>query len=106
MIKYKGEKMKNHAFWDTACLTAIHPWGYNEIANLLDRCSKAEIAEICEGDVYTWAEENAKNSRFTIEVKEGETLTRAYVCEHIGYVEDQIRKAGYRLAAVLNEICK
>lgn len=106
MIKYKGEKMKNHSFWDTACLTAVHPWGYNEIANLLDRCSKEEIAQICKGDVYTWAEENAKNSRFTIEAKEGDTLTRAYVCEHIGYVEDQIRKAGYRLASVLNEICK
>ena len=106
MIKYGGKTMKNHSFWDTSCLTACHPWGYTDIASLLDRCNKREIAEICEGDVYTWAEENARGSRFTIEVKEGETLTRAYVTEHIGYVEDQIRKAGYRLASVLNEICK
>ena len=106
MIKYGGKTMKNHHFWDTACLVTMHPWGYTDIASLLDRCSKHEIAEICKGDVYTWAEENARGSRFTIEVKEGETLTRAYVTEHIGYVEDQIRKAGYRLASVLNEICK
>lgn len=106
MVKYKGKDTKNHTFWDSICLEMFHPWGYTEIANLLDRCSKSEIASICEGDVYTWAEENARGSRFTIEAKEGFVVTKAYAREHIGYVENQIRKAGYRLAAVLNRICK
>ncbi|MBQ3259543.1 MAG: hypothetical protein IJA66_00455, partial [Alistipes sp.] len=59
-----------------------------------------------EGNVYTWAEENARGSRFTIEVKEGDVITRAYARDHIAYVEGQIRNAGYRLASVLNRICK
>ena len=106
MIKYGGKTMKNHSFWDTACLVTAHPWGYADIAYLLDRCNKREISKICEGDVYTWAEENARGSRFTIEAKAGAELDRAYAVKHIGYVENQIRKAGYRLASVLNKICK
>ncbi len=106
MITFGGKTMKNHSFWDTPSLVSFHPWGFSDIAKLLDRCSKQEIAAICQGDVYTWAEENARGSRFTIEVKEGDTITGAYARDHRPYVEGQIRKAGYRLASVLNRICK
>lgn len=106
MNTYGGKPIKNHSFWDTACLVSFHPWGYSDIAALLDRCDKKEIAKICEGNVYTWAEENARGSRFTIEVKEGDVITRTYARDHLAYVEGQIRNAGYRLASVLNRICK
>ncbi len=106
MITFNKQEIKAHALWDTPSLVTHRPWGFSDMAYLLDRCNKKEIAAISAGNVYDWAEENARNSRFTLEVKEGDVVTSKYVRDHLKYTEGQIRNAGYRLAAVLNDIFK
>ena len=85
-------------------LQLYHRWGYNELASLVDICDKKQRAELSKGDIYTWAEENARNSRYTIDTKPGATITRDMINRDVQYAEQQIQRAGYRLAATLNQI--
>ncbi len=103
-IKYRGKDIKYHGYWDATLLLAYHPWGYLDLAKLIDRYSKREREEIAKGDIFTWAEENARNSRFTVERREGFEITRAIANEDVKYAEQQLVRAGYRLAAVLNSL--
>ena len=103
-IKYHGKNIKYHGYWDATLLLAYHPWGYLDLAKLIDRYSKREREEIAKGDIFTWAEENARNSRFTVERREGFEITRAIANEDVKYAEQQLVRAGYRLAAVLNSL--
>jgi hypothetical protein len=58
------------------------------------------------GDVFTWGEENARDSRFTVARGEGYVINRLTTNEDVKHAERQIARAGYRLAAVLNDIFK
>lgn len=105
-IIFRGKKVTHHAYWDGHLLTAYHPWGYSDLAKLIDRYSKRERQEIQKGDIFTWAEENARLSRYTVARGEGFHITRLMTNEDIKHAERQIVCAGYRLAALLNEIFK
>ena len=87
-------------------MQAYHPWGYQDLANLLDRASKSERKELMKGDVFTWGEENARDSRFTVARGEGYVIDRLTTNEDVKHAERQIARAGYRLAAVLNDVFK
>lgn len=103
-VKFRGKDVKYHAYWDGLLLQTYHPWGYLDLAKLVDRYSKREREEIAKGDIFTWGEENARNSRFTVERREGFVITRAISNEDVKYAEEQIVRGGYRLAALLNDL--
>ena len=70
------------------------------------RFNAKEIAKFCKGDIYAWGEENARKALYTRECVKGTEITRQMANENIKHAEDQIARAGYRLAAVLNDIFK
>ena len=105
-VYYNGKKVKYHAYWDSTLLHAYHAWGYTDLAKLVDRYSKRERKEIQKGDIYAWGEENARKALYTRECVEGTKITRLMANENIKHAEDQIARAGYRLAAILNDIFK
>lgn len=106
-VKCAGRMIKYHSYWDgTIVVKARHDWGYSDIANLVDVASKRERKELSKGYIFDWAAENARNSRYTVERREGCEITSLMVNEDAKYAEQQIAKAGYRLAALLNEIFK
>ena len=105
-VIFRGKSVKYHSYWDGYLLQAYHPWGYSDLAKLIDRYSKKERKEIQKGDVFTWGEENARNSRFTVARGEGYHIDRLTTNEDVKYAEDQLVRAGYRLAALFNEIFK
>ena len=105
-IFFGSREMSHHSYWDGHLLKTYHDWGYADVAKLVDRCTKSERQELSKGDIYTWAEENARDSRFTVERKAGFKVTRLIANEDIKHAERQIARAGYRLAAVLNDIFK
>ena len=76
------------------------------MAHRLDRLDKRSIATMQQGDIYSWAAENAKGSLYTLAVKAGDSISREMSNKDIKYAELQIQRAGYRLAAVLNDIFK
>ena len=105
-VVFRGKRVKYHAYWDGLLLQAYHPWGYQDLAYLLDRASKSERKELMKGDVFTWGEENARDSRFTVARGEGYVINRLTTNEDVKHAERQIARAGYRLAAVLNDVFK
>ena len=105
-VDFFGRKISYHAYWDGEALMRLHRWGFSDLAYLLDRYSKSEIAAIQQGDIYSWAEENAKESRFTLETKAGDSITRSGLNRDVRFAEKQLRHAGYRLAGLLNKILK
>ena len=75
------------------------------MARILDRSSEAEIAEIVKGDVYDWGEEVARTALRLRKYKANDVIYPAqFKRECLDDGELLIRKAGYRLAKVLNEI--
>ena len=105
-IYYGNTKMSHHAYWDGRLLKGYHDWGYTDVAKLLDLHSKKERKEIAKGNLLDWAAENARDSRYTVSRKEGYKVTRLEANEDIKHAHRQIVRAGYRLAAVLNEVTK
>ena len=75
------------------------------MAELLDTSSEAEIAEICKGDVFDWGEDAARTATPLRHYKAGDEIDPVkFKHENLAIGELLIRKAGYRLAKVLNEI--
>lgn len=104
-VYFGKEKIRYHTLWDTPILASRHPWGFEDTAALLDTYSKEQIAAITAGTPYDWGYDSAKASRKVHEVKEGAQLDkRLYLNEYTPLAEEQIRKGGYRLAALLNSI--
>ena len=104
---YKNKPMDFHALWDSRLIGAVQPWSYTDLANMLDRSSEAEIAEIIKGDVYDWGEDVARTSVPLRNYKPKQYIDHAqFKRDNLETGELLIRKAGYRLAKVLNEIFK
>ena len=76
------------------------------MAYLVDRYSKAEQKKIATGDIYSWAEETAREFRYTVNILPGQEIDNKASFEDVRLAEKQIVRAGYRLAALLNEIFK
>lgn len=103
-VYFREKKVKYHTYWDGVLLSAYHPWGYTDLAKLIDRCTKQERKEIAKGDIYAWGEENARESLFTRDCVAETKITRLMSNEDIKHAEKQLMRAGYRLAALLNDI--
>ena len=104
-VIYNGKKRDFHGLWDSGLVGAVNPWSYNDMARILDRSSEAEIAEIVKGDVYDWGEEVARTALRLRKYKANDVIDPAqFKRECLDEGELLIRKAGYRLAKVLNDI--
>ena len=104
-VVFRGKKQSYHGVWDSGVLNATHDWSYSEYADHLDRLSKKEIEAISEGTPSDWFEDSARNCRVIYDwAQEGSELDRPFLFEAKALVEDQITRAGYRLARVLNDL--
>jgi hypothetical protein len=107
-IRFFGKKTTLHKVWDTSVLTRYHKgWSYKEYAEKLDKFSKGKIKRVTKGWVEEWLEESGRLVRPIIhEVKEGSELDEDFMTWAYPLGEEQARKAGYRLAKVLNTFFK
>ena len=102
---YKDKPVDFHSLWDSRLIGAMQPWSYNDLANMLDISNEAEIAEICKGDVYDWGEDAARSSIPLRNYKPNQHIDhKEFKRDNLEAGELLIRKAGYRLAKLLNEI--
>ena len=104
-VTYKGRKMKYHAFWDDTIFSGL-PYGFQELAYLVDNKSRREMKTICEGDVYDWGSDSAVKSWEAYErVHPGkDIIPDTFPFDVRPLLYSQLRNAGYRLAELLNEI--
>ncbi len=105
-IIFRGKKMSHHAYWDTNLIDTFQFTGFEGVVDLADRYSKKEKKEMSKGNLYTWAEETAREFRYTVESREKVEIDTKSAFADSMLAEKQIARAGYRLAALLNEIFK
>jgi len=104
-IRFDNRSVRYHTLWDTEVITRRNPFSFSDVALLLDTWSDERIAETVAGGPYDWAEDSARRSYPVHAYKEGAELKRVkYLNEFTPLAEDQIRRAGYRLAKLLNDI--
>ena len=100
-----GKKYAYHSLWDTQIITQCHKWHYMEWQHQLDRCSKKEKQSIMAGTPRDWFSQTATDCRHIYSIApENSELGRDFLNENITLAEQQILKAGYRLAKVLNDL--
>ena len=104
-----GKEYGFHNYWDEWALTLSNRWYYMEYQHQLDRCSKKEKRELGKGTPRDWLTDNARNCRVIYDwTKSSQKLSyeesRDFINFSHGFAEKQVLKAGYRLAALLNEL--
>lgn len=97
-----------HGLWEMRMVGVRNPWGCGELANMLDSYTDEQIAEICKGDLYTWGEESARYAALVYRTYPAGCVvdSEEFHARFQKSAEEQIVKAGYRLAKIFNDILK
>lgn len=101
-ITVAGRKGTFHHYWDAS--PEWGSWSFSDLAGELDNASVKEMKEISAGSPYDWGKDSAKSCYEVNQVKTGDSFHKSKVVEFRALSFSQLRKAGYRLAAILNDI--
>lgn len=103
-VTYNGKTSNYHTFWDGR-IFAFDGWSYLELAYAVDTATNREIREITAGDVRDWAEDSARKCLVVYDwAHPGDVLPYTFPYDARPLLYSQLRNAGYRLAAIFNEI--
>ncbi len=103
-VTWHYEKSNLHRVWDTEM---IESWNmsYTELEQNLKPLSREQTQAIENGSLMDWMyESRALAERVYASASPDDKLGYRYSYDHLGTVMEQLRKAGIRLAKVLNEI--
>jgi hypothetical protein len=93
-----------HSVWDTQ-LIEFQQLSYTEYTEAINHTTAAQRAEWQKAPISQWLfESNQIAEKLYIEIKPGDTLNYKYNFTHIDIVNQQLLKAGVRLAGVLNQL--
>ena len=102
---HKPHKFHIHSVWDNEVITTARIWSVSEWADELDRVRKSEKRAIAAGTPRDWLHDNAVTCEVQFEWAQPDArLGQDFLNQAVPLVEHQIRKAGYRLARMLNEL--
>ncbi|MDR0352941.1 MAG: S1/P1 nuclease, partial [Opitutaceae bacterium] len=107
-LRLNGYKTTYHTVWDNNVPNA-RKWSYTEWAQQLNRPARDGIAEITAGTPADWFRQTALDCRVIYDwARPGLNLERDeytnFMNQAVPLAESQIKKAGYRLAKLLNDI--
>ena len=103
-VSWHYQKSNLHRVWDTEM---IESWNmsYSELEQNIKQLSKEQIRSIESGSLLDWMYDSRKLAeRVYASATQDDKLGYRYSYDHLGTVMDQLRKAGIRLAKVLNDI--
>lgn len=93
-----------HSVWDSQ-LIDFQQLSYTEYASAIHFCTAAQRAKWQADPISEWLyESNQIAEKLYTEIKPGETLSYRYNFNHITILNQQLLKAGVRLAGVLNRL--
>lgn len=105
-----GKKQGNHKFWDSAPMTFHPKWNTEDYRKSIDTYSPKQIKKICKGTPYSWSPANVdacqRGSTMWESQDEFNNLSQDERQAIEEYMNEQLVKGAYRLAAVLNNIFK
>lgn len=103
-VKWFNQPTNMHSVWDTKMIESYN-MSYSELTKSLPEWSKAEVKTIQTGTLLDWVEENRELTRKVYKSADaGENLSYRYMYDWFGVVQTQMKKAGIRLAVILNDI--
>ncbi len=109
-IKRKGKKLGTHRFWDGSPGFARKGWTCEVYYNHFKPLSKGQVKKVQKGTGYDWTQETSAASIKCMKlVPEGTDVARLSDEEIQGVhaiVDQQLQRAAYRLAYVIEEIFK
>lgn len=95
-----------HSIWDSE-LIDFQQLSYTEYATAINHTTAAQRAELQKAPIAQWLyESNQIAEKLYTEIQPNQTLSYNYNFSHIDILNQQMLKAGVRLAGVLNEIFK
>ena len=102
-VKYFKQPTNLHSLWDSRLVESGHKWSYTEWQQQIDRATPAEQLVIISGNIDDWARDTyiicgdvyAKTPKNTV-------ISYDYIATWTPTVEQQLLKAGLRLARILN----
>lgn len=104
-VKLNGQKYYVHHVWDTHVIAQTRIWSSTEWAFQLDRMTRAQKREIAAGTPRDWLHDAAEYCRIQFEIAPPDaTLSQDFLNAATPIVEREILYAGYRMAALLNQI--
>lgn len=103
-VKWFNKPSNLHRVWDTQMIESYN-MSYSELTNNLPEPSKSQIKSIKSGTLLDWVEENRELTRKVYKSAElDENLSYRYMYDWFGIAKTQMKKAGIRLAVILNDI--
>lgn len=104
-ISFFGRQSNLHSVWDSELVEAAHKWSYTEWAENIDTTDKASRQEICRGDYQEWfLQSHSLSCDIYSNSTEGCNISYDQVAQFTPIIEEQLLRAGVRLAHILNSI--
>ena len=104
-LQFFNQGKNLHSIWDSGVIDNAHKWSFDEWASQLDRVSRKEMAEIVKGTPRDWGKETYLIAgQIYASTPVGSKLSYDYVNEWAPVAEQQLLRAGLRLAYILNDI--
>ncbi len=103
-VKWFNQPSNMHSVWDTKMIESYN-MSYTELTASLPKLSKSKIKSIQSGTLLDWVEDSRALTRKVYKsAQEGENLSYRYMYEWFEVAQMQMKKAGIRLAVILNDI--
>lgn len=104
-VKWFKAESNLHTIWDESIID-FQQLSYTEYSTFLNHYTKDDKKEIMKGTFLDWAKESQESRSVVYETGASENLSYEYQFKAKPVVEERLRKAGLRLATVLNAIFK
>lgn len=103
-VEWFRSKSNIHAVWDSKIID-FQNYSYTEYVRMLDHHDKKQNKLMAEGSFEDWLYDSYQKTEIIYaNVKNGDQLSFTYNYQNIAIIEEQLLKAGLRLAKVLNEV--
>ena len=104
-VQYFRNGTNIHSVWDSGLIENAHKWTYTEWVEQIDTYSIDTDKKIAEGTPESWGRQTYEICKKIYDsTPVGAKLSYDYVSDWTGTVEEQLLRAGLRLASVLNDI--
>lgn len=105
MVTWEGRQMRLHSVWDGQIPRRAGITGVESASQIAASITDRQAAEWLNADVFKWVEESYQLVRNVVyDYQAGEELSGPYASKAVPVVNEQIRKAGVRLAGLINSI--
>jgi hypothetical protein len=102
-VNWFWESSNLHRVWDSGMINESQ-LSYTELSNAVDYTSEEKIKTLQNSSVLDWAQESMQLRKQVYQIPENRDINYEYMYRNWDTVQKRLRRAGVRLAGVLNKI--